>query len=169
MEYTGIKLNTGYLKKYAAELEDSISDLEQEIYGHADQEFNIGSPSQLADILFVKLNLPSQGAKKGKTGFSTAAGELDKLRALHPIINLITNYREVVKLKNTYVDTLPEQVDKNSRVHTTFSLTIAPTGRLSSSDPNLQNIPVRTDLGKRIRTAFEAGKGNLLVGVDYSQ
>jgi DNA polymerase I len=169
MEYEGIKLDTDYLKKFNKELDGSISDLEQQIYGHADQEFNIGSPGQLADILFVKLNLPTQGVKKGKTGYSTAAGELDKLRGLHPIVDLITQYREVVKLKNTYVDTLPAQVDKNSRVHTTFSLTIAPTGRLSSSDPNLQNIPVKTDLGRRIRTAFVAEKGNLLVSADYSQ
>ncbi len=169
MEYEGIQLDTGYLKKFAKELEGSISDVEQQIYGHADQEFNIGSPSQLADILFVKLNLPTQGIKKGKTGLSTAAPELSKLRGAHPIIDLISQYREVVKLKNTYVDTLPEQVDKHSRVHTTFSLTIAPTGRLSSSDPNLQNIPVKTDLGRRIRTAFVAGKGQVLISADYSQ
>ena len=114
MEYQGIELDTKYLNKFAVELGDSISDLEQKIYGHADQEFNISSPSQLADILFVKLNLPTQGVKKGKTGYSTAASELDKLRGLHPIIDLITQYREVTKLKNTYVDTLPEQVDKNT-------------------------------------------------------
>lgn len=169
MEYEGVKLDTGYLKKFAKELDGSISDLEQQIYGHADQEFNIGSPGQLAEILFVKLNLPKDGVKKGKTGYSTAASELDKLRGLHPIIDLITQYREVTKLKNTYVDTLPKQVDENSRVHTTFALTIAPTGRLSSADPNLQNIPVKTDLGRRIRTAFVAEKGNLLVSADYSQ
>jgi len=169
MEFEGIKLDTGYLKKFAKELDGTISDVEQQIYGHADHEFNIGSPSQLAEVLFVKLNLPREGIKKGKTGLSTAAGELDKLRGLHPIIDLITQYREVVKLKNTYVDTLPLQVDKNSRVHTTFSLTIAPTGRLSSSDPNLQNIPVKTDLGRRIRTAFIAEKGNQLISADYSQ
>ncbi|HET7320730.1 MAG TPA: DNA polymerase, partial [Candidatus Saccharimonadales bacterium] len=116
-----------------------------------------------------KLDLPKQGIKKGKTGYSTAASELDKLRGLHPIIDLITQYREVTKLKNTYVDTLPKQVDEHSRVHTTFNLATAPTGRLSSNDPNLQNIPVRTDLGKHIRTAFVAGKGKKLVSADYSQ
>jgi DNA polymerase-1 len=100
---------------------------------------------------------------------STAASELNKLRGAHPVIDLITQYREVTKLKNTYVDTLPKQVDKNSRLHTTFAITIAPTGRLSSNDPNLQNIPVRTDLGRRIRTAFVAEKGKLLVSADYSQ
>ncbi len=169
MEAKGIKLDVKYLNKFARQLEDSISDLEQIIYGHANYEFNISSPGQLADVLFSKLNLPTQGIKKGKTGLSTAASELDKLRGLHPVIDLITQYREVVKLKNTYVDTLPQMVDENSRVHTTFNLTIAPTGRLSSADPNLQNIPVRTDLGKNIRTAFVADKGNLLVSADYSQ
>jgi DNA polymerase-1 len=169
MEHQGIKLDTAYLKKFAVEISDTISDLEQQIYGHADNEFNISSPSQLADILFTKLNLPTEGVKKGKTGYSTAANELDKLRGLHPIIDLITQYREVTKLKNTYVDTLPTMVDENSRLHTTFSLTIAPTGRLSSADPNLQNIPIRTDLGRRIRNAFVAGKGNVFINADYSQ
>jgi len=169
MEYEGIQLDVEYLKKFSVEIEDAISDLQQEIYGHADQEFNIGSPGQLADILFTKLNLPKTGIKKGKTGYSTAASELDKLRGLHPIIDLITQWREVTKLKNTYVDTLPEQVDENSRLHTTYALTVAQTGRLSSNDPNLQNIPVRTDLGKRIRTAFVAAPGKQLISADYSQ
>ena len=169
MEARGIKLDVKYLKKFAIQLKDSISDLEQNIYGHADHEFNIGSPGQLADVLFTKLNLPTNGIKRGKTGLSTAASELDKLRGLHPIIDLITQYREAVKLKNTYVDTLPQLVDENSRVHTTFNLTIAPTGRLSSADPNLQNIPVRTELGRNIRTAFVAEEGNMLVSADYSQ
>jgi len=169
MEWRGIQLDTEYLKKFEVELSDSISDLEQEIYGHAGKEFNIGSPAQLADILFETLQLPTQGVKKGKTGYSTAANELDKLRGLHPIVNLISQYREVTKLKNTYVDTLPKQVDGHNRVHTTFALTVAQTGRLSSNDPNLQNIPVRTELGKRIRTAFVAGRNRKLVSADYSQ
>lgn len=169
MEYVGIELDTKYLRNFADEVDDLISDYEQQIYGHADQEFNIGSPSQLAEILFEKLDLPKQGIKKGKTGYSTAASELDKLRSAHPIIDLITQYREVAKLKNTYIDTLPTMVDEQSRLHTTFALTVAQTGRLSSNDPNLQNIPTRTDLGRRIRTAFVAGKGNKLVSADYSQ
>jgi DNA polymerase-1 len=169
MEYEGIQLNTEYLQKFSVEITDAISDLEQQIYGHANHEFNISSPSQLADVLFTKLNLPTTNIKKGKTGYSTAVSELDKLRASHPIIDLISQYREVTKLKNTYVDTLPMQVDERSRVHTTFSLTVAQTGRLSSNDPNLQNIPVRTDLGRRIRTAFVAGPGNVFVNADYSQ
>jgi DNA polymerase-1 len=169
MEYAGIELDTKYLKKFAGEVGDMISDFEQQIYGYADQEFNISSPGQLAEILFEKLNMPTKGIKKGKTGFSTAASELDKLRGQHPIIDLITQYREVTKLRNTYIDTLPEQVDKNSRLHTTFGLTNAQTGRLNSSDPNLQNIPVRTELGRRIRTSFVAGQDKKLVSADYSQ
>ncbi|HLB66502.1 MAG TPA: DNA polymerase, partial [Candidatus Saccharimonadales bacterium] len=131
--------------------------------------FNISSPGQLADVLFNNLKLPVTGIKKGKTAFSTAASELEKLRGKHPIIELITQYREVTKLANTYIEPLPNMVDENSRLHTTFSLTVAPTGRLSSSDPNLQNIPTRTELGKRIRTAFVAEKGKTLVSADYSQ
>jgi DNA polymerase I len=169
MEHIGIQLDTKYLAKFAEEVSDLISDYEQQIYGHADQEFNISSPSQLAEILFDKLKLPTAGIKKGKTGYSTAASELDKLRGQHPIIDLITQYREVAKLKNTYIDTLPTMVDEHSRLHTTFGLTNAQSGRLNSSDPNLQNIPTRTDLGRRIRTAFVAGKGNKLVSADYSQ
>ncbi|MBC7546886.1 DNA polymerase I [Candidatus Saccharibacteria bacterium] len=169
MEFRGIELDTDYLARFAVEINDAMSDYEQQIYGHAEQEFNIGSPSQLAEILFTGIGLPTQGIKKGKTGYSTDAKQLDKLRDKHPIIDLITQYREVAKLKNTYVDTLPKLVDENSRVHTTFNLTIAQTGRLSSTDPNLQNIPTRTDLGRHIRTAFIAGKGNKLVSADYSQ
>lgn len=169
MEYEGIELNTEFLREMSERVEDMISDYEQQIYGHANQEFNISSPAQLADILFSKLNLPTEGIKKGKTGYSTAASELDKLRAVHPIIDLITHYREVTKLKSTYIDTLPQQVDENSRLHTTFSMTVAQTGRLSSSDPNLQNIPVRTDLGKEIRTAFTAAPEHVFISADYSQ
>jgi DNA polymerase I len=169
MEHHGIYLDTEYLSGMAERVNDRVSDLEQEIYGHANLEFNISSPAQLADILFVKLNLPHDGIKKGKTGYSTAASELDKLRGLHPIIDLITSYREVTKLKNTYIDPLPKMVDENSRLHTTYAMTVAQTGRLSSNDPNLQNIPVRTELGREIRTAFVAAPEHLLVSADYSQ
>ncbi len=169
MEYTGIQLDTAYLAKFAVEIDDAVSDLEQQIYGYAEQEFNLASPGQLAEILFTKLNLSTQGIKKGKTGYSTDAKQLDKLRDKHPIIDLISQYREVAKLKNTYVDALPKLVDDQSRLHTTFNLTIAQTGRLSSTDPNLQNIPTRTELGHHIRTAFVAGPGNKFVSADYSQ
>ncbi len=169
MEIEGIRLDTKFLATMSDELGDKIVDIEQEIYGHADQEFNISSPSQLADILFEKLGLPSAGVKKGKTGFSTAASELDKLRGQHPIIDLITKYREFSKLKNTYVDPLPELVDEESKLHTTFSTWVAPTGRLSSHDPNLQNIPIRSEVGKEIRKAFVPAKGNVFISADYSQ
>lgn len=169
MEYRGIMLDSQYLHNFSEELKDSISDLEQQIYGHANQEFNIASPSQLAEVLFTQLKLPTQGVKKGKTGYSTAATELDKLRPLHPIIDLITHYREVTKLMSTYVEALPKQVDKEGRLHTTFNMATAPTGRLSSVDPNLQNIPVRTELGNRIRTAFVTKPGHVLISADYSQ
>ncbi len=169
MEFEGIELDVGYLNTLAVEIDDKISDISQQIYGYADDEVNLSSPSQLAEVLFDKLKLPTDGIKKGKTGYSTAASELDKLRGEHPIIDLISQYREVTKLKNTYVDTLPNQVDENSRIHTNFRLTIAQTGRLSSNEPNLQNIPVRTDLGKRIREAFVAGKDKVFVSADYSQ
>jgi DNA polymerase-1 len=169
MEHRGIAMDVEYINDFADKLRDQILDTEQEIYGYADEEFNISSPSQLADILFNKLKLPLHGIKKGKTGYSTAANELAKLRDKHPIIDLISEYREITKLMNTYVEALPKMVDENNRLHTTFSLTIAQTGRLSSADPNLQNIPVRTELGKHIRTGFKAPKGKLLIGADYSQ
>lgn len=169
MEHRGIKLDTKYMADFSVQIEASIKDYEKQIYDIAGQDFNIGSPAQLAEILFTKLELPTQGIKKGKTGYSTAASELDKLRDKSPIIDLITLYREVTKLKSTYVDTLPKQTDEDSRVHTTFALTVAQTGRLSSNDPNLQNIPTRTDLGRHIRTAFVAEEGNKLVSADYSQ
>lgn len=169
MEFEGIELDTNYLNKMSSELEDLIGTVEQEIYGMADMEFNISSPSQLSDVLFNKLRLSTTGIKKGRTAYSTAANELDKLRGLHPIIDKISEYRELTKLKNTYVDTLPAMVDKQSRLHTTFNLTIAQTGRLSSTNPNLQNIPIRSEIGKKIRKAFIARPGYVLVSADYSQ
>ena len=169
MENYGIELDTEYLKLMSAQVEDIIIDLTQQIYGFADKEFNIASPSQLSDVLFNDLKLPTTGIKKGKTSYSTAASELEKLRPHHEIIDMISQYREVSKLKNTYIDTLPTMIDENSRLHTTFNLTIAQTGRLSSTDPNLQNIPVKTELGRRIRTAFVASEGYTFVSADYSQ
>lgn len=169
MEKKGIYLDKEYLLKLGEELSDQISDIEQEIYGHADEEFNINSPRQLADILFEKLALPTIGIKKGKTGYSTAAGELTKLKFAHPIIDLIQNYREVSKLMNTYINTLPDQIDVDGRIHTSFSLTTAQTGRLSSHDPNLQNIPTKTDLGNKVRKAFKPGSGKVFISADYSQ
>lgn len=169
MEQSGIAIDSTYLEKMSENLNGQISDLEQTIYGYAEQEFNISSPLQLSKVLFEDMRLPALGIKKGKTGYSTAANELDKLRGLHPIINEISKYREYTKLKSTYVDALPNQVGVDGRLHTTFNVTVAQTGRLSSADPNLQNIPVRSELGKSIRTAFIAGEGKQFISADYSQ
>jgi DNA polymerase I len=169
MEARGIKIDKKALATMSKELGDEHATLEQEMYKLVGYEFNIGSPSQLSEVLFTKLQLPTGGIKKGKTGFSTGQKELDKLRGLNPIIELIERTRELSKLKNTYVDTLPEQTDEQSRLHTDFRQDVAATGRLSSNNPNLQNIPVRTDLGRRIRSAFIPEKGNVFVSADYSQ
>ena len=136
----------------------------------AGTEFNISSPKQLKEILFDRLQIKTDGLAKTKTGISTAASELEKMRGLHPVIDLISDYREVTKLKSTYVDALPVLVNPTTkRIHTNYNQTIAATGRLSSVDPNLQNIPIRTELGREIRKAFVAPKGKLLVSLDYSQ
>ncbi len=170
MERAGMKLDPAFFSKLSDQLGDQISDVEQTIYGHADQEFNISSPSQLSEILFVKLGLPVAVSKKGKAGhYSTASNVLVKLKGIHPIIECIEQYREYTKLKSTYVDPLPTMVDEQNRVHSTMNLTIAATGRLSSIDPNLQNIPVRTDLGRKIREGFIAEPGNVIISADYSQ
>lgn len=170
MECAGIKIDPPFFAAFALDLEGRISDIEQTIYGFADQEFNISSPGQLGEILFDKLALPTVFTKKGKNGnYSTANDVLEKIKDKHPIIECIQNYREFTKLKSTYVDTLPLLADDNDRIHTTFNLTIASTGRLSSIDPNLQNIPVRTELGKGIRRGFIPEKGNVFVSADYSQ
>lgn len=169
MEHRGILLNSNYLEVMSKKFEQKIGVLERHIFALADKEFNISSPSQLASILFEDLQLPTFGIKKGKTGYSTGARELAKLRLLHPIIDLVTEYREYTKLKSTYIDSLPKLVDADSRLHTTFNLDIAATGRLSSNNPNLQNIPTRTELGQAIRTAFVPKKNNVFVSADYSQ
>lgn len=170
IEHRGILLNSDYLHKMGERFAEKITSLEQEIYKQAGHEFNIGSPSQLGTVLYEKLGLPTAGVKKGKTGgYSTGAAELDKLRGLHPIINLITEYREYTKLKSTYIDALPKLVDHEGKLHTTFSLDVTATGRLSSHDPNLQNIPTRTELGQAIRGAFKPAPGHVFVSADYSQ
>lgn len=169
MESKGIKIDVKLLEKMSKELGDEHAKLEQEMYTMVGYEFNIGSPAQLSEVLFTKLQLPTAGIKKGKTGYSTGQKELDKLRGQHPIIELIERTRELAKLKNTYVDTLPQAVDKDSRVHTTFNQDVAATGRLNSVNPNLQNIPVRSDLGRRIREAFIPEGDKVFVSADYSQ
>lgn len=169
METNGVKLNKIIFKGISEKIDDRIVSLEKSIYEMAGEQFNINSPKQLTDILFNKLKLPTFDIKKGKTGYSTASGELKKLESEHKIIAKIEEYREIFKLKTTYLDALPLLIQKDNRVHTSFNQAVAATGRLSSSDPNLQNIPIRTELGQLLRVAFEAEKGWKLVAADYSQ
>jgi DNA polymerase I len=169
VEHRGILLDSNYLDAMSTEFEKKIGIIERRIYAQAGQEFNISSPAQLGTILYEKLGLPTAGVKRGKTGYSTGAPELAKLRALHPIADAIIEYREFTKLKSTYIDVLPKLADQNGRLHTTFALDISASGRLSSHDPNLQNIPVRTDIGNAIRAAFIPAEGNVFVSADYNQ
>ncbi len=170
MEMAGVALDDSVLKTLAKSTDSRLDKLTKAIYKDANQEFNINSSSQLREVLFDGLGLPTDGIKKGKTGYSTAASELEKLREFHPIIAKIEEYRELMKLKTTYIDVLPTLVHpKSHRIHSTFNQTVAATGRLSSSDPNMQNIPIRTQEGRKIRDAFVAGKGKTLVVADYSQ
>ena len=171
MEREGILLDVPFLKKLSDEAEKTIYSLTKDIHKLAEEEFNINSPTQLREILFNKLGLKAEFAKKTKTGFSTAAGELEKLLGQHPIVEKIMQYRELTKLQNTYLLSLPDMVNKRTkRIHTSYNQTIAATGRLSSVDPNLQNIPVKGEgLGNEIRKAFVAKQGYKLVSLDYSQ
>ena len=169
MEHKGIKIDSDILSQMSKQLGDIHDKLEQEMYSMAGHEFNIGSPQQLSEVLFTELKLTTAGIKKGKTGHSTGQKELDKLRGQHPIIELIEQTRELAKLKNTYVDALPKLTDENGRIHTTFNQDVVSTGRLSSTNPNLQNIPVRTELGRQIRAAFIPEVGKVFVSADYSQ
>ncbi|MCX6133618.1 MAG: DNA polymerase I [Ignavibacteriales bacterium] len=169
MESAGISIDVEYLRKMSAELDVLLKSLIKEIHKHAGIEFNINSTQQLGEILFNKLKLPTQ--KKTKTGFSTDVGVLESLRHEHPIIVQLLEYRQLSKLKSTYVDALPALINpRTGRVHTSFNQTIAATGRLSSSDPNLQNIPIRSEIGRSIRKAFVPGnKNDLILSADYSQ
>lgn len=165
MEKRGVLLDSVLLAEQSEELRADIAKIEKDIYKLANQEFNIGSPKQLGQILFQKLQLPT--GKKTKTGFSTDNDVLEKIE--HPIAAEVLKWRELSKLKSTYVDSLPTLVDGEGRVHTTFAQALTATGRLSSSDPNLQNIPIRTPRGQQVRQAFIASKGMKLLSVDYSQ
>ena len=169
IEQRGVKIDSERLQKLSAELETEYLALQKNIYEVVGEEFNIGSPMQLSEVLFTKLQLPTTGIKKGKTGYSTGQKELDKLRGQHPIIELIERTREIAKMRSTYIDALPKLVDEHGRLHTTFHQDVAATGRLSSTQPNLQNIPTRSTLGKRVREAFIAEPGHVLVSADYSQ
>ena len=170
MENNGIKVETALLNQLSKEVGTTLSRLEKDIHRLAQTKFNINSTKQLKEILFTKLAIPTANLKKTKTGFSTAEDELNKLHDLHPIIPLLQDYRELNKLQTTYLNALPALINtKTGRIHTSFNQTIAATGRLSSADPNLQNIPTRTVEGQKIRQAFVAATGYALVGFDYSQ
>jgi DNA polymerase-1 len=167
MELVGVKLDTAQIKEISERVKAEANGLESEIFELAGEEFTLGSPKQLEEILFGKLGL-SRG-RRGKTGYSTDARVLQAIRAEHDIIPKVERWRELTKLAQTYLDALPLVVDERSRLHTTFNQTAATTGRLSSNNPNLQNIPIRTPLGREIRACFVADEGNLLVSADYSQ
>ena len=167
MEREGIGIDADALKEYGTQLAGSITEYEQKIYKEAGEEFNINSPKQLGVILFEKMQLPN--GKKTKTGYSTAADVLDKLAPDYPIVADILEYRKLSKLKSTYADGLANFIDETGKIHTSFNQTITATGRLSSTDPNLQNIPIRMELGKLIRKVFHPLEGDLFVDSDYSQ
>ncbi len=174
MEAIGIKINSKKLKVMSGKIEKDLKTLEKNIYKLAGHKFNISSPKQLSEILFSELKIPGTrvGGRTKKTpggGISTEASELEKLRSQHKIIDFILKYRELAKLKSTYTDALPKTVDKNGRIHTTFNQTGTASGRLSSQDPNLQNIPARGAWGDKVRGAFVAEKGYKFLSVDYSQ
>lgn len=169
MENYGMLIDREYFARLKNEFEKEVGKLEREVWDYAGEQFNINSPAQLAEVLFVRLALPTKGIKKTARGYSTGAKELDKLEGEHGIIGAVKRYREAAKLLSTYIAPLPELADREGRIHTTFNQDVTATGRLSSTNPNLQNIPVRTEVGKRIRTGFIAPKGKVLVSADYSQ
>lgn len=171
LEAAGVLLDLEVLETLSVEITARMSELETQVYAMVGAPFNLNSPVQLSEALFEKLGLSSQGLERTSTGkISTAAGALENLRSQHPVIPLILEHRELAKLKGTYADALPQLVNPyDGRLHTSFNQAGAVTGRLSSSNPNLQNIPVRTDLGRRVRRAFIAPPGSVLVSADYSQ
>lgn len=167
MELTGFLIDKEGLEDYGGELNQQLKAAEEEIYKLAGEEFNINSPKQLGTILFEKLNLPK--GKKLKSGYSTSAQILEKLRGYHPIINMILEYRALAKLKSTYVDSMVNLITPRGRIHTSFNQTETRTGRISSAEPNLQNIPVRTERGRKLRKYFKSPEGSVLIDADYSQ
>lgn len=167
MEEEGIRVNPEALKDYGEALSGKITELEQEIYSEAGCEFNINSPKQLGEILFEKIGLP--GGKKTKTGYSTAADVLEKLSGEYPVVKHILEYRGLTKLKSTYADGLAAYIEDENRIHSTFNQTITATGRISSTEPNLQNIPIRMELGRQIRKVFIPKDGYCFMDADYSQ
>lgn len=170
MELNGISVDTGFLRKYSGELNEELIQNQQAIFDITGFQFNLDSPKQLGEVLYDKMKIPYIG-QKTKTGqYSTNEETLEKLSDKHPIIELILTHREITKLKSTYVDTLPGLVNpKTGKIHTTFNQAVAVTGRLSSQNPNLQNIPIRTERGKKIRESFIASEGKVMLSADYSQ
>jgi DNA polymerase-1 len=170
MEYTGVRIDQAYLKEFSVNLDRDLVAIEQQAYEAAGETFNLGSPKQLGELLFEKLGLDKRKSRKMKTGYSTDAATLEKLQGDHPVVDAILEYRTLLKLKSTYVDKLPTLVRPDTqRIHTDFNQAATATGRLSSSDPNLQNIPIRTAFSRQIRKAFIPETGWLLVAADYSQ
>ncbi len=167
MELAGVRLNVPRLEEITARVRDEVAGLEQEIFTLAGEEFVIGSPQQLGSVLFEKLGLSRK--RRGKTGYSTDARVLQSIREEHEIIPRVERWRELNTLAKTYLDVLPDMVDERSRIHTTFLQAVAQTGRLSSTNPNMQNVPIRTPLGREIRGCFEADPQNVLISADYSQ
>lgn len=170
MREVGIAVDVGVLKALSQKHHKTLLELEQKIWKEAGEEFNIASPKQLGEILFVKMGIAVKGQKKNASGgFSTKESELEKMKEEHPIAGYVLQYRELAKLLGTYIDTIPEMVDGNGRLHASFLQNGASTGRMASANPNLQNIPNKTDIGREIRTAFVAKKGSVLIAFDYSQ
>ena len=167
MEIVGFVTDRAILEDIKKGLDEQIADLTKDIYDYAGSEFNINSTKQLGEVLFKDLDLPV--IKKTKTGFSTDQSVLEKLRDKHPIIEKIEKYRETYKLRSTYIEGLENAIDEDGRIRSTFRQNIASTGRLSSQEPNLQNLPIKTDEGRAIRKAFKAAEGNILIDADYSQ
>jgi DNA polymerase-1 len=170
MEATGIRIDKDYLNKFSKQLESDLVGIEKAAYDAAGEEFNLGSPKQLSELFFEKLGLDKRKSRKNKTGYSTDAATLEKLQGDHPVVDSVVEYRTLSKLKSTYVDALPALIRPNTgRVHTDFNQAVTTTGRLSSSNPNLQNIPTRTAFSRQIRQAFLPKGGWQLVAADYSQ
>lgn len=167
MEGNGIQVSAEMLKEFSASLEVEIAALQKKVWDLAGEEFNISSPKQIGTILFEKMALP--GGRKTKTGWATGAEILEEMAPTVPLAGEILSYRELTKLKSTYADALPRMIGRDGRIHTSFNQTVAATGRLSSNEPNLQNIPIRTELGRQIRRAFGAPEGRELLSLDYSQ
>jgi len=169
IEEKGMKIDPDYFEKLRVEYEEYVDRLASEVHSIAGRDFNLNSPVQLSEILFDTLGLPTKGIKKTQRGYSTGAKELNKLKDLHPIVPRLMEYREASKLLSTYILPLPQLADENNRVHTTFTQNVTATGRLSSLNPNLQNIPTRTEEGKKIRGGFVADDDKVLISADYSQ